>query len=68
MDGVTILQFILMIVILGVILYLLRLYRAVNLENRIGKFAISSVNHKQISFFDNIYLFLLCCKFMIIRI
>ncbi len=54
MDGVTILQFILMIVILGVILYLLRLYRAVRFEKRLGKFAISTVNHYEISFFDKI--------------
>lgn len=56
MDGVTILQIILVLIIIGVIFYLLRLYRAVNLEKRIGKFAISSVNNKQISFFDNVYL------------
>lgn len=54
MDGVTILQSILMIVILGVILYLLRLYRAVRFEKRLGKFAITTVNRYEISFFDKI--------------
>lgn len=58
MDGVTILQIILVFIIIGVIFYLLRLYRAVNLEKRIGKFAISSVNNKQVSFFDKSYLFI----------
>lgn len=54
MDGVTILQIILILVIGGVVLYLLRLSRAVRLEKRLGKFAISSVNNYEVSFFDKI--------------
>ncbi len=42
MTGVRLVQILIMVIILGVVIYLLRLSRAVKLEKRIGKFAIAN--------------------------
>ena len=55
MGGVKFLQFILILILLGVILYLLRLYRAVRLEKRLAPFSIVSTKDDEISLFDNVY-------------
>lgn len=57
MDGVKLLQIIILLIIFGSILYLLRLYRALKLEKRIAKFAIVSKDDNEISLFDKM------CKF-----
>jgi len=58
MDGVKILQIILILLALGVVLYILRLYHAIKLEKRIAPFATISVNDKEISLFDFMYFYL----------
>ncbi|MBE6154604.1 MAG: hypothetical protein E7163_03430 [Firmicutes bacterium] len=55
MDGVKILQIFLILLVIGVILYLLRLYRAVKLEKRIAPFSIVSNKDNELSLFDNLY-------------
>jgi len=52
MDGVMILQIILVIGILGVMIYLLRLYRALRLEKRIAPFSTPIVGSEEQSLFD----------------
>lgn len=52
MDEVRILQVIFVIVILGVIVYLLRLSYSLKLEKRIAKFAIMSIKDDEVSFLD----------------
>jgi len=55
MGGVKILQFILILILLGVIGYLLRLYRALTLEKRIAPFSIVSKKDVEVSLLDNIF-------------
>ena len=55
MNGVKILQFLIILIIVGVILYLLRLYYAFKLEKRIAPFAITSDKDNELSIFDNLY-------------
>ncbi len=52
MDEVKILQVIIIVVILGVIIYLLRLSNSLKLEKRIAKFAIISIKDDEVSFAD----------------
>ena len=52
MDGVRLLQIILLLVPVGVAIYLLRLARSLNLEKRLASFAITSSGEREISFFD----------------
>ena len=54
MDGVKIIQVALIILLLGVIIYLLRLYHALKLEKRIAPFSILSVIDDETSFFDKL--------------
>ena len=54
MDGVLLLQIFIILLIIGVILYLLRLYHGVQLEKRLAPFAIDSVNTYEPSLFDTI--------------
>ncbi len=54
MDGVRILQIIIILAIIGVINYLLRLYRTLKLEKRISNFAISSNQDIELSLFDKL--------------
>lgn len=56
--GITFLQIILVLVILGVIIYLLRLWHVVRLERRLAPFAISSKQHRHLSLFDQLYNFI----------
>ena len=55
MDGVKVIQFILIFVLLGVIFYLLRLYHTLKLEKRLAPFAITSVIDEEVSFFDKVF-------------
>lgn len=55
MDGVIILQIILILVIIGVIVYLLRLYHVTKLEKRIAPFAIQSTTYTEKSLFDQLF-------------
>lgn len=54
MDGVLLLQIIIVLLIVGVIAYLLRLYRGVKLEKRLAPFAIDSVSSYESSLFDSL--------------
>ena len=54
MDGVRILQIILILIPFLVALYLLRLSKTLNLEKRLALFAITSNKDHEISFFDQI--------------
>lgn len=54
MDGVLFLQIIIIVLVIGVIAYLLRLYRGVQLEKRIAPFAIESINTYEPSLFDTV--------------
>lgn len=54
MDGVLLIQIIIILLVVGVIYYLLRLYRGVQLEKRIAPFAIDSVNTYESTLFDSI--------------
>ena len=54
MDGVLLLQIFIVLLVIGVILYLLRLYHGVQLEKRLAPFAIDSVNTYEPSLFDTI--------------
>ena len=54
MAGVGIVQILIIAIILGVIIYLLRLSRAIKLEKRIGKFAIPTDVSDDYSFIDKI--------------
>lgn len=54
MDGVLLIQIIIILLVVGVIYYLLRLYRGVKLEKRIAPFAIDSVNTYETTLFDSI--------------
>lgn len=54
MDGVVLIQIIIILIVIGVIYYLLRLYRGVKLEKRIAPFAIDSVNNYESTLFDSI--------------
>lgn len=54
MDGVTILQFIFAICILGVGFYLLRLYHVMKLEKRLAPFSITSKKQQEKSLFDTL--------------
>lgn len=53
--GIKFLQMILIIVILGVIIYLLRLWHAVSLEKRLAPFAVTSKKSDNLSLFDWCY-------------
>lgn len=55
MDGVLLLQIIIILLVMGVILYLLRLYRAIQFEKRLAPFAIDSANSYEPSLFDTLY-------------
>ncbi len=54
MDGVRLLQFILILIPLSVAIYLFRLSRTLRLEKRLADFAITSVKEDEVSFFDKI--------------
>ncbi|MDE5539247.1 MAG: type II secretion system F family protein, partial [Bacilli bacterium] len=54
MDGVKLLQIMIILVILGVIFYLLRLSNTLKLEKRIAKFSISSVKDEELSLFEKL--------------
>ncbi len=54
MDGVLLIQIIIILLVIGVIYYLLRLYRGVQLEKRLAVFAIDSVNTHEPTLFDSI--------------
>ena len=58
MDGVRILQLIIILVPVLVALYLLRLAKTLNLEKRLANFALTSTKDEEVSFFDKmIYYF-----------
>lgn len=54
MDGVLLIQVIIVLLVIGVIFYLLRLYHGIQLEKRIAPFAIDSVNTYEPSLFDSL--------------
>lgn len=54
MDGVRILQFIIILIPILVVLYLLRLAKTLNLEKRLANFALTSTKDEEISFFDRL--------------
>ena len=54
MVGIKILQIIIILIIAGVIIYLLRLSSAINIENRIAKFTINPKKQEETSIFDKI--------------
>ena len=54
MDGVRILQLIIILVPVLVALYLLRLAKTLNLEKRLANFALTSTKDEEVSFFDKL--------------
>ncbi len=54
MVGVRILQILVIIIILGVIVYLLRLSRALKYEKRLARFAVSGVEEKEVAILDKL--------------
>lgn len=58
MNGVKLLQFLLILTIFGVILYLLRLFHTIKLEKRLSPFSVTSNKENELSLFDNIYSFI----------
>ncbi len=57
MAGIKILQIFIILIIGGVIIYLLRLSNAINIENRIAKFTINPKKEEEKSLFDEIIKF-----------
>lgn len=54
MDGVRLVQIILLLILLGVGVYLLRLFNALKIEKRLAKFTINSVKNEDISLMDRL--------------
>lgn len=54
MDGVRIIQIMLVLLVLGVGYYLLRLYNTLKLEKRISKFSINTLEENEISLVDRL--------------
>ncbi len=51
-----IVQILLILILMFLILYLLKLNKSIHFEKRIGKFSLTPVNDKELSFFDNVYI------------
>lgn len=50
-------QIIIIFILIGIVIWLLRLKKAINLEKRIGKYTIEAIEDNELSFFEYMYLY-----------